>query len=48
MQSGGIQYATDKMHAFKDEALTILHRFPQSAAKDALEELVRYTTERNF
>lgn len=48
VQSGGIQYATDKMHAFKDEALTILHRFPQSAAKDALEELVRYTTERNF
>lgn len=48
VQSGGIQYATDKMHAFKDEALSILHRFPQSAAKDALEELVRYTTDRNF
>ena len=48
VQSGGIQYATDKMHAFKDEALSILHRFPQSAAKDALEELVRYTTDRNI
>lgn len=48
VQSGGIQYATDKMHAFKDEALSILHRFPQSAAKDALEELVRYTTDRNL
>lgn len=48
VESGGIQYATDKMHAFKDEALSILHRFPQSAAKDALEELVRYTTDRNI
>jgi octaprenyl-diphosphate synthase len=48
VESGGIQYATDKMHAFKDEALSILHRFPQSAAKDALEELVRYTTDRNL
>ncbi len=48
VQSGGIQYATDKMHAFRDEALSILHRFPQSAAKDALEELVRYTTDRNI
>ncbi|HCT23197.1 MAG TPA: polyprenyl synthetase [Chitinophagaceae bacterium] len=48
VECGGIQYATDKMHAFKDEALSILHRFPQSAAKDALEELVRYTTDRNL
>lgn len=48
VECGGIQYATDKMNAFKDEALAILHRFPQSAAKDALEELVRYTTDRNL
>ena len=29
-ETGGIQYATEKMFAFRDEALTILHGFPQT------------------
>jgi len=46
--TGGIAYATQKMFAFRDEALEILHQFPVSPFRDALEELVRYTTDRNY
>lgn len=45
---GGISYAEKKMFAFRDEALTILHGFPQTDVRDALEELVRYTTDRSY
>lgn len=48
IETGGIQYATEKMFAFRDEALTILHGFPQTPVRDALEELVRYTTDRTY
>src|SRR3954470_7547120 len=47
-QSGGIEYATQKMFTFRDEALSILYEFPQSEVREALEELVRYTTDRTF
>jgi octaprenyl-diphosphate synthase len=46
--AGGIRYAEKKMFAFRDEALSILHEFPRSEVRDALEELVRYTTDRNY
>jgi octaprenyl-diphosphate synthase len=46
--TGGIAYATQKMFDFRDEALEILHQFPVSPFRDALEELVRYTTDRNY
>lgn len=45
---GGIQYAIDKMYQFRDEALEILGYYPKSEASDALEQLVRYTTDRSF
>jgi len=45
---GGIAYAEQKMFAFRDEALSILHEFPTSEVREALEELVRYTTDRNY
>ncbi len=45
---GGIQYATDKMFAYRDEALSLLHQFNPSIVRDALEELVRYTTDRKY
>jgi len=45
---GGITYATGKMFAFRDEALDILHSFPPSEVREALEELVRYTTDRKY
>ena len=47
-QCGGIRYATEKMLAFRDEALGILYEFPDSDVRKALEDLVRYTTDRNF
>ena len=46
--AGGIDYATTKMFAFRDEALTILHSFDDSETRQALEELVRYTTDREY
>jgi octaprenyl-diphosphate synthase len=46
--NGGIDYATKKMFAFRDEALNILHQFPDSQVVQALEELVRYTTDRAY
>jgi octaprenyl-diphosphate synthase len=45
---GGIDYATKKMFAFRDEALAILHSFEDSETRQALEELVRYTTDRQY
>jgi octaprenyl-diphosphate synthase len=45
---GGITYATNKMFVYRDEALNILHSFPPSEVREALEELVRYTTDRKY
>ena len=45
---GGINYATQKMFAFRDEALDILHTFEDTEVRQALEELVRYTTDREY
>ena len=45
---GGIEYATHKMNEYRDKALLILNYFPISPAREALEELVRYTTDRKF
>ena len=45
---GGIDYATQKMFAFRDEALAILHTFEDNEVRQALEELVRYTTDREY
>ncbi len=46
--AGGIKYATDKMNAYRDEALKILNSFPDNDARKGLEELVRYTTDRKY
>lgn len=47
-KAGGIAYAQEKMLTFRDEALGVLHQFPHSDVRDGLEELVRYTTDRNY
>lgn len=47
-QSGGIDYARLKMEAYQQEALDILHTFPASEARDAMEELVAYVTKRKY
>lgn len=48
VKAGGIDYAAEKMFAYRDEALHVLHQFPHSEVRDALEELVRYTTDRKY
>lgn len=45
---GGIDYAEKKMFTFRDEALDILHCFDDTEVRQALEELVRYTTDRKY
>ncbi|MEO6949328.1 MAG: polyprenyl synthetase family protein [Ginsengibacter sp.] len=48
VEVGGIQYATEKMNEYRDEALKILFEFPESDVRRGLEELVRYTTDREY
>ena len=48
VQAGGIAYAKLKMESYRDEALALLHEFPDSKIRQALEELVLYTTDREY
>jgi octaprenyl-diphosphate synthase len=48
VKAGGIRYATEKMNQYRDEALRILYEFEDSEVRKALEELVRFTTDRKF
>jgi octaprenyl-diphosphate synthase len=48
IKAGGIQYANEVMARYRDEALNYLHEFPESDSQRALEELVRYTTDRTY
>jgi octaprenyl-diphosphate synthase len=47
-ESGGISYATEKMNAYKEEALQILHQFSESPVRKGLEDLVLYVTDRKY
>lgn len=47
-EQGGIQYTEEKMFRFRDDALSLLQEFPNVQVRDGLEELVRYTTDRNY
>ncbi|HEX6181001.1 MAG TPA: polyprenyl synthetase family protein [Chitinophagaceae bacterium] len=47
-ETGGIAYAENKMFMYRDEALSILHQFPDNEVRQALEELVRFTTDRQY
>jgi len=47
-QTGGIDYATNKMIIFRNNALNLLHEFESSETRDALEDLVIYTTDRKY
>jgi octaprenyl-diphosphate synthase len=48
IKAGGIKYAEDKMVSYRDEALKLLYEFPESDVRNALEELLRYTTDRTY
>src|SRR3984885_7947390 len=46
-ETGGLQYAETQMKKYQDEAFRILNTFPPSNSRVGLEQLVRFTTERN-
>lgn len=48
VDAGGIKYASEKMTAYRDEALGILNSFPDNPVRAVMEELVRYTTDRKY
>ena len=48
VRSGGINYASEKMFQYRDKAIAILNEFPENDERRALEELVRFTTDRKF
>ena len=45
-QSGGLEYARQAMIDFRTDAFAILEGFPESPARQALEDLVTFVTER--
>lgn len=48
VEAGGIAYASEKMMAYRDEALEILNSFEETPVRKALEMLVRFTTDRKY
>lgn len=45
-QSGGLQYAEEAMLRFRQEAFDLLHTFPLTEVRQALEDLVIFVTDR--
>ncbi|KAA3437562.1 polyprenyl synthetase family protein [Rufibacter hautae] len=45
-KSGGLEYSINCMNNLHAEALKLLHTFPASPSRDSLEQLIRYTIER--
>ena len=45
-QSGGLEYARLKMEMHLENARELLSKFPSSAERSALEELISYTGKR--
>lgn len=48
VEAGGIDYATQKMNDYKNEALAILHQFPESPVRQGLEDMVLFVTDRKY
>lgn len=47
-ESGGIEYTTQKMHDYKNDALAILDNYPDSEYKNSLLEMIDYVVERKI
>jgi octaprenyl-diphosphate synthase len=45
-KNGGMEYATTKMHEYKEKAISILHEFQDNEARRALEKLIVFSIER--
>ncbi len=46
--TGGIDYAKQKMEDFKNDALAVLHEFPESPVRKGLEDMVLFVTDRKY
>jgi octaprenyl-diphosphate synthase len=46
--TGGIDYAKNKMNDYKKEALDMLHQFPESPVRQGLEDMVLFVTDRKY
>ena len=47
-KSGGLEYSEQKIMEYKNEALRLLHMYPDSPARRAMEELVDYVIDRKY
>jgi len=47
-EKGGLSYAVEQMHAYRDRALTLIEPFPNSPTKDSLTRMVAYVIDRNY
>ena len=47
-QSGGIEYSVQKMMEYKEKALDMLNRYPDTEGRKALIELVNYVIDRKY
>jgi len=45
-ESGGLEYAREAMNRYREEAFDILHEFPDSPARQSMESLVTFVTDR--
>ncbi len=45
-ESGGLEYTRQAMYDYRDQAFELLHQFPHSPVRQALEELVMFVTDR--
>ncbi len=48
IENGGIDYAIQKMNAYREEAFNILLEFEDNEVRKTLEDLVRFTTDRKY
>lgn len=48
IKAGGVRYAENIMMSFRDQALEILNNYESSPARSALEDLVRFVTDRKY
>ena len=46
LELGGVEYASDLMHKYKNKAITSLKNFPKNKYRDSLELMVNYVVER--
>jgi octaprenyl-diphosphate synthase len=46
INSPGIAYTRQKMNEYRDDAIQLLRTFPPSVAREAMEDLILFVTER--